>query len=101
MTISITASGFFSWSWREMPESWRSCCHSLGRPVNSPVDELKPTWVRWTGSYGVLISIRLELFRKSDMKLNIPFLDFVVVPLRERPVVPWLAEERVGVGGMG
>lgn len=33
----------------------------------------------------MLISGRLELLRKSDMKLNIPFLDLVaVVPLRDR-----------------
>ena len=92
----MTACGFFSCSSFEMPLSWRSCCHSLGRPVNSPVEVLKPTWVRWTGSYGVLISGRLEVLRKSDMKVNIPFLDFVVVPLRVRLPAALMVEGVLG-----
>lgn len=55
--MSTTAWGCASCSCFEMPESDSSCCHSFGSPVNSPVSTLKPTWVRWTGSYGVEISI--------------------------------------------
>lgn len=92
--MSMTAWGFFSCSNLDMPLSWRSCCHSFGRPVNSPVEELKPTWVRWTGSYGVLISGRFEVLRKSDMKPNMPFFDLsATVPLRD--LVP------VEAGGRG
>jgi hypothetical protein len=60
--------------------------------VNSPVEELKPTWVRCTGSYGVEISIRLEEARKLGMKPNMPFLPLVpVVPARFREeIVPAL-----------
>ena len=79
-----------------MPLSCKSCCHSLGSPVNSPVDVLKPTCVRWTGSYGVLISGCFELFRKSDMKVNIPFLDLVVVLLRDRLPAALIVEGVLG-----
>ena len=79
-----------------MPDSWSSCCHSLGRPVNSPVDELKPTWVRCTGSYGVLISGFLAVWRNSGiMEPRKPFLFFMVpVPGRERE--PSVEEEPDG-----
>lgn len=74
-----------------MPLSCKSCCHSLGRPVNSPVDELKPTWVRWTGSYGELISNRWEDLKTPDMKPNTPLPDFApVVPLRDRRPEDWV-----------
>lgn len=103
MTISITACGFFSWSEREMPLSCSSCCHSFGRPVNSPVDELKPTWVRCTGSYGVEISSRLDEFRKLGMKLK-PFLPLMVpVVLRLRPLPALIVpeEESENADGFG
>lgn len=71
-----------------MPDSCRSCCHSRGRPVNSPVLALNPTWVRCTGSYGVLISGRFDVFMK-DMKERI-FPPFFVAPLLPPLLVPEL-----------
>lgn len=67
--------------------------------MNSPVDELNPTWVRWTGSYGVLISGRLLELRKSDMKPSMPFFPLVAVPLRDRLPMLGRSGPTVGVGG--
>ena len=70
--------------------------------MNSPVDELKPTWVRWTGSYGVLISGRFVGLNISDIRPRTPFLDFEAVPLRD--LILELADEvglnSLGVGGI-
>jgi len=46
--------------------------------------ELKPTWVKCTGSYGVLISGLFWGCKKSGIILNRPFLPLDVVPARER-----------------
>jgi len=67
--------------------------------VNSPVDELKPTWVRWTGSYGVLISGRFVGLNISDMRPRTPFLDFEAVPLRD--LILELAFEEAGLNSLG
>lgn len=50
----------------------------------------------------MLISRRLELFSRSDMKLNMPFLDLVAaVLLRERLLAEDMLVSGSGIGGGG
>ena len=49
----------------------------------------------------MLISGRFELLRNSDMKVNMPFLDFVAVVLLRERMPELVCDVVVGVSGMG